>query len=89
GVTSLLVGIFATWLFMYGLIPVFQGPIAVALGGWDLSWLAGGLASATSYAILGPRMHRKFLEPAPAATVHGQHATELTGASAPGTPAAL
>jgi toxin CptA len=47
---------------MYGLVPAMQGPIAVALGGWDLSWLAGGLASAASYAILGPRFHRKFLD---------------------------
>lgn len=46
---------------MYGLVPAMQGPIAVALGGWDLSWLAGGLSSAASYAILGPRVHRKFL----------------------------
>ena len=61
GIVSLLIGIFATWLFMYGLVPAMQGPIAVALGGWDLSWLAGGLSSAASYAVLGPRMHRKFL----------------------------
>ncbi len=47
-------GIFATWLFMYGLIPVLQGPIAVAMGGVDLSWLAGGLTSAGVYAVLGP-----------------------------------
>ncbi|MCY1250936.1 hypothetical protein D9M72_646330 [compost metagenome] len=58
---SLLVGIFATWLFMYGLVPAMQGPIAVALGGWDLSWLAGGVSSAACYAVLGPRVHRKFL----------------------------
>jgi toxin CptA len=72
GVVSLLVGIFATWLFMYGLVPVMQGPIAVALGGWDLSWLAGGLSSAACYAVLGPRVHCRFLgsagsEPVPAA----------------------
>jgi toxin CptA len=72
GVVSLLVGIFATWLFMYGLVPAMQGPIAVALGGWDLSWLAGGLSSAACYAVLGPRVHCRFLgsagsEPVPAA----------------------
>jgi toxin CptA len=61
GVTSLLAGIFATWLFMYGLIPVMQGPIAVALGGWDLSWLAGGLTSAGVYAVLGPRVHVRYV----------------------------
>lgn len=77
GVASLLIGIFATWLFMYGLVPAMQGPIAVALGGRDLSWLAGGLSSAAAYALMGPRFHRKFLHltsadattvPAPAAT---------------------
>jgi toxin CptA len=66
GIASLLIGIFATWLFMYGLIPVMQGPIAVALGGWDLSWLAGGLCSAAAYAVLGPRFHCKFLDVVPA-----------------------
>jgi len=69
GVVSLLVGIFATWLFMYGLVPAMQGPIAVALGGWDLSWLAGGLSSAASYAVLGPRVHRRFLASAAAQQV--------------------
>ena len=46
-----------------------QGPIAVALGGWDLSWLAGGLSSAVCYAVLGPRVHRKFLADAGALPV--------------------
>ncbi|HEX7203135.1 MAG TPA: cytosine permease, partial [Arthrobacter sp.] len=46
---------------MYGLIPVMQGPIAVALGGWDLSWLAGGLTSAAVYAVLGPRAHVRYI----------------------------
>ena len=57
GITSLVLGVFATWLFMYGLVPQMQGPIATALGGWDFSWLAGGLASAASYALLGRRAH--------------------------------
>lgn len=52
-------GVFATWLFMYGLLPFFQGPIAVALGGVDLSWLAGGLTSAAVYSVLGPRAARR------------------------------
>ncbi len=56
GITSLVLGVFATWLFMYGLVPQMQGPIATALGGWDLSWLAGGLTSAASYALLGPEL---------------------------------
>ncbi|MET3370323.1 UNVERIFIED_CONTAM: toxin CptA [Jeotgalibacillus campisalis] len=79
GIVSLLVGIFSTWLFMYGLVPAMQGPVAVALGGWDLSWLAGGLTSAASYAVLGPRAHKKYVlagsnhvlltQPAPAPAV--------------------
>jgi toxin CptA len=65
-----------------------QGPIAVALGGWDLSWLAGGLASATSYAIMGPRVHRKFLESAPAAGADAQPSPVLAGIPArPSAPA--
>ena len=60
GVTALFAGIFATWLFMYGILPATQGPIAVAMGGLDLSWLAGGLTSATVYSILGPRIHRRY-----------------------------
>lgn len=71
-------GIFATWLFMYGLTPVLQGPIAVAMGGVDLSWLAGGLTSAAVYAVLGPVVaarhvakvgHLAATEPAPVASV--------------------
>ncbi len=54
GFTAFFAGIVATWLFMYGLIPAFQGPVAVAMGGVDLSWLAGGLTSALVYALLGP-----------------------------------
>jgi NCS1 nucleoside transporter family len=60
GFTAFFAGIFATWLFMYGLIPVFQGPIAVAMGGVDLSWLAGGLTSAAVYAVLGPIAAAKY-----------------------------
>jgi toxin CptA len=54
GFTAFFAGILATWLFMYGLIPAFQGPVAVAMGGVDLSWLAGGLTSALVYSLLGP-----------------------------------
>ena len=63
---------------MYGLTPVLQGPIAVAMGGVDLSWLAGGLTSAAVYAVLGPVVaarhfakvgHLAATEPAPVASV--------------------
>ncbi|KUI30310.1 thiamine permease [Mycobacterium sp. IS-1496] len=46
------VGILFTWMFMYGMTPLLQGPIATALGGVDLSWLAGGIAAATTYLAL-------------------------------------
>lgn len=86
GVISLVAGIFATWLFMYGLIPIMQGPIAVALGGWDLSWLAGGLTSAAVYAILGPRQHIRYLALKPAAGLQADTAPG-DGASTDSTPA--
>ena len=66
GVTAFAAGIVATWLFMYGLIPEFQGPVAVAMGGVDLSWLAGGVTSAVVYALLGPVVARRYADPAPA-----------------------
>ncbi|WNG88373.1 cytosine permease [Mycobacterium sp. ITM-2016-00317] len=57
---ALAVGIFFTWLFMYGMVPVMQGPIATALGGIDLSWLAGGLTAGTIYAALEiPKARRR------------------------------
>ncbi|BBY14519.1 cytosine permease [Mycolicibacterium litorale] len=46
------VGIVFTWMFMYGMTPLLQGPIANALGGVDLSWLAGGIVAATTYLAL-------------------------------------
>ena len=81
GVVALVAGIFATWLFMYGLIPIMQGPIAVALGGWDLSWLAGGLTSAGVYAILGPRQHIRYL------ALESRAVSEAEPHAADGTPA--
>jgi purine-cytosine permease-like protein len=35
-------GLVAGWSWQYGLVPAMQGPIAVAMGGTDFSWLAGG-----------------------------------------------
>lgn len=56
---SLALGIVCTWFFMYGMLDVLQGPAAVALGGIDLSWLAGGTAAAVSYfALETVRMRR-------------------------------
>ncbi|MDR7300270.1 purine-cytosine permease family protein [Haloactinomyces albus] len=58
--SAFVAGVVSTWLFMYGALDVFQGPIATAMGGIDLSWLAGGLVSATVYALLGPGIHRRY-----------------------------
>jgi NCS1 nucleoside transporter family len=75
GYVAFFVGIFCTWLFMYGLIPFFQGPIATALGGVDLSWLAGGVVAAAVYAVLGPIVAAKY------------EGAALTASGAPGAPA--
>lgn len=53
-------GIVATWMFMYGPIGVMQGFGSRALGGLDLSWLAGGLVAGGFYAVLGPRAQRHY-----------------------------
>ena len=60
GYVAFFAGIACTWLFMYGVTPLFQGPIATAMGGVDLSWLAGGLVSAGVYAVLGPIVAAKY-----------------------------
>jgi hypothetical protein len=49
---SLLVGLVMTWLFLYGLVAPLQGPIARALNGLDLSWLAGMLTAGILYYVL-------------------------------------
>ena len=60
GMVSFFAGVVMTWLFMYGLVPAMQGPIAKAMHGVDLSWLAGGITSAVLYAALGPIVARKY-----------------------------
>ncbi len=46
---SLLIGLVVTWMFLYGLVEPLQGPIARALNGLDLSWLAGMLTAGGLY----------------------------------------
>jgi purine-cytosine permease-like protein len=60
GMVAFAAGIVMTWLFMYGLVPALQGPIAKAMGGVDLSWLAGGLTSGVVYAVLGAAVVRRY-----------------------------
>jgi hypothetical protein len=38
-----------TWMFLYGLVEPLQGPVARALNGLDLSWLAGMLTAGLLY----------------------------------------
>jgi purine-cytosine permease-like protein len=45
-------GVIMLWACSYGGIPFFMGPIAIALGGVDLSWLGGFITSFTVYFIL-------------------------------------
>jgi NCS1 family nucleobase:cation symporter-1 len=63
---SFVIGVFATWLFLYGLTPALQGFASRALGGLDLSWLAGGLSSAAAYALLGGRVFNRYAATVPA-----------------------
>ena len=62
-------GLGCTYLFMYGIIPLFQGPIATAMGGVDLSWLAGGVTAAALYYLLGRKYARRYKQVAGKSTV--------------------
>jgi len=83
---SFVTGVFATWLFLYGLTPALQGLASRGLGGLDLSWLAGSLTAAGTYALLGGRVYEKYaayteggarggVQPAPASPAVGRPAT--------------
>lgn len=60
GYAAFFIGMVGTWLFMYGLVPAAQGPIARAMHGIDLSWLAGLVVAAGVYAIMGPRAYAPY-----------------------------
>lgn len=49
GMAALALGVIAAWLFQVGSIDSMQGPLAMALGGIDLSWLAGLAMGGGSY----------------------------------------
>ncbi|MBY2925792.1 cytosine permease [Rhizobium leguminosarum] len=51
GVLSLLVGVFAAYLFQMSVVEVLQGPLALGLGGIDLSWLAGFVVAFMAYIV--------------------------------------
>ncbi|QKG26603.1 purine-cytosine permease family protein [Actinomadura verrucosospora] len=52
---SFVLGAAATWAFQYGVPKALQGPAARALGGIDLSWLAGALVAGALYFVLSAR----------------------------------
>ncbi|MFI6522582.1 purine-cytosine permease family protein [Spirillospora sp. NPDC050679] len=52
---SFLAGAFATWCFQYGTPAALKGPAATALGGVDLSWLAGSVVAGGLYLLLSRR----------------------------------
>ena len=64
--------------------PQCRAPSPWPWAAWDLSWLAGGVASAATYAVLGPKVHRKYLDSALKAPA-GDTATEpgLAGVGGP------
>jgi NCS1 family nucleobase:cation symporter-1 len=65
-IIAFVVGIFATWYFEYGIPAALQGPGAKALGGVDLSWLAGSVSAALVYGVLGARRRSRTTGRAPA-----------------------
>ncbi|MFQ4147559.1 cytosine permease [Arthrobacter sp. LAPM80] len=72
------VGILMTWMFMYGGIPALQGPIATAMGGIDLSWLAGTVTSAGLYFVLGyPRFRKRIRAGVPLGIRAGLHEDDV------------
>jgi toxin CptA len=69
-------GIVFTWLFLNGMVPALQGVGAKALGGLDLSWLAGGLAAGITYYLLSRTSHKKWLDIQQAPTHTAESASE-------------
>ena len=50
-IIAFVLGIVATWSFEYAVPTWLQGPAAIALGGIDLSWLAGSIVAGLAYVI--------------------------------------
>jgi NCS1 nucleoside transporter family len=48
---AFLLGMVATWAFEYGVPTWLQGPAATAMGGIDLSWLAGSVVAGVAYVV--------------------------------------
>ncbi|CAM3626775.1 cytosine permease [Mycobacterium frederiksbergense] len=56
GLISLAAGIVAGWSWQYGLVPAMQGPLAIALGNTDFSWLSGSLVAGGLYYALNRKV---------------------------------
>jgi purine-cytosine permease-like protein len=55
GMVALAAGLAASWMFQMGTVPAMQGWLARAMGGLDLSWLAGLLVGGGCYWLLSRR----------------------------------
>ena len=54
-IVAFLAGVLAAWLFAYGLVAAFQGPLSKALNNVDISWLTGMLVAGSLYWVLEGR----------------------------------
>lgn len=61
---AFVVGMVATWSFEYAVPTALQGPLASAIGGIDLSWLAGAIVAGGLYAALAMRERAAVAKPA-------------------------
>lgn len=73
GIAALALGVLAAWLFQVSNIKALQGPIAMALGGIDLSWLAGLGVGGGSYYLL--HLARRGTRSAQASLANGRSST--------------
>ena len=53
---SLGLGLVAGWSWQYGLVPVMQGPVAIAMNNSDFSWLSGALVAGGTYYLTARRV---------------------------------
>jgi NCS1 nucleoside transporter family len=56
-VISFGIGVVCTWAFLFGIVGPMQGVAARAMNGIDLSWLVGGIVTASVYYFLRSRSH--------------------------------
>src|SRR5581483_10289734 len=69
---ALLVGLVSGWAFEYGTVGLFQGPVARATNGLDLSWLASIVFGGLTYWVLRRSEQRVVTRPALASVDDGE-----------------